>query len=162
GRWVPQAERRQALRRRRDLLAARRLEEARAGPLGAVATDLSIEGGLLSLTLTAQRLAEAGPGFVALARSWWARGVRLTLADAAVAPVARPRGRAAVSALSLSGQGVGDDGLAALLASPHLGALRELDLSHNALTDRAVRALAASPLAARLTRLDLRSNAVRG
>jgi uncharacterized protein (TIGR02996 family) len=65
---------------------------------------------------------------------------------------------ATTRSLTLEGP-VGDAGIAALCASPHLDALRELTVREAGLTDGAAEALAGAPLR-RLRQLDLRSNSV--
>ena len=57
----------------------------------------------------------------------------------------------------MAGAGVGNAGLAALIQSPHLGALRDLTIGSR-ITDPGVRMLAAAPASSRLRRLDLSYN----
>jgi hypothetical protein len=55
--------------------------------------------------------------------------------------------------LGLDHAQVGDAGVAALAASPHLGRLQALDLGNNPITDEGVEALARSETLKRLTHL---------
>jgi len=64
----------------------------------------------------------------------------------------------ALTSLRLTYNRLGDEGLAALLASPQVAHLRDLDLQANALTDATVEVLASSPHLARLERLVLVAN----
>jgi eukaryotic-like serine/threonine-protein kinase len=65
-----------------------------------------------------------------------------------------------VSILHLSGNGIGDSGAALLAESPHVANLTRLVLWENHIGDTGAAALAASPYLANLTGLDLGSNKV--
>ncbi len=67
---------------------------------------------------------------------------------------------ACLTALDLSGNFLGSDGLQSLLASPWLTRLTALDLRKCRISDRGVRALAQWPQLTRLTRLDLSHNEI--
>ncbi len=79
-------------------------------------------------------------------------------------PQARMAGVAAspylrrLTALSLSDNRTGDEGLRDLLGSPHLGRLKRLVLFNTGIGPTGVRALAASPMLSQLTQLDLGAN----
>lgn len=63
-----------------------------------------------------------------------------------------------ITALDLSENNLGDDGLALLAACPRLGRLHTLTLQRTRPGERGLEALAASPHLTRLQRLDLRGN----
>jgi hypothetical protein len=66
-----------------------------------------------------------------------------------------------VTDLTLSGPpGLGDEGLSAFVASPHLGNLTTLELPNNDIHDRGVRSLAASPSITKLEALYLDINVI--
>ena len=67
---------------------------------------------------------------------------------------------ARLTALDLSGNLLGSDGLQSLLASPWLSRLNSLDLRECRISDRGVRALAQWPHLTRLTRFDLSRNEI--
>jgi uncharacterized protein (TIGR02996 family) len=75
------------------------------------------------------------------------------LTDAGATVLARLRAIGRRGVLALDRCGIGDEGVAALAASPHLVGLRELTLEGNPITSAGSRALAGSPLAASLERL---------
>ena len=65
-----------------------------------------------------------------------------------------------LTTLVLSGNPIGDRGVAALANSPRLGKLRRLDLRHCGITRKGVKALLSSPHLDRLTYLRLEDNRI--
>jgi len=67
---------------------------------------------------------------------------------------------AALRDLDLSRAGIGDDGAAALAATPHLAGLRRLALNGNRMTEAGKRRLAESPYLKRIHALELSENSL--
>jgi hypothetical protein len=87
------------------------------------------------------------------------RDLRVRLKDAAsCAALVGGEALSGLTALSLAGSPVGDEGAQALAASPHLSNLRALDLSSCGLTAAGIAALARSRHLSGLHHLDLRGN----
>jgi uncharacterized protein (TIGR02996 family) len=81
---------------------------------------------------------------------------RAGLRDDAARDLAGSANLAGLTVLDLSANGgVGEEGIVALAASPHLGRLRALSLAGLAITERAAKALVGSPHLADLDTLDL-------
>jgi uncharacterized protein (TIGR02996 family) len=124
------------------------------GPLRAVAMSYVWGRGLLHLGLSAEALPErlAAEDFV------WVEGVTVrALNDEQVVQLAAAPWLTALTTLVLSG-GTGDEGAAALAASPHTCNLRTLVLRSNGIGDDGAAALARSPTLVNLSVLSLAYN----
>jgi uncharacterized protein (TIGR02996 family) len=86
------------------------------------------------------------------------RGLRVRAAKGRVGEIVRLPLLAMIDSLDLDDQGVTDDEMIALAASPHAARLRQLDLRYNPLTARGIEALAASPHLKRLEVVNLDGN----
>ncbi|MBV8760675.1 MAG: hypothetical protein JO257_25505 [Deltaproteobacteria bacterium] len=75
-----------------------------------------------------------------------------------IAEIVRSSALAKLEALDLDDQGVTDDDLIALAASPHVRHLRQLDLRYNPISARGIEALAASPHLKALEMVNLDGN----
>jgi hypothetical protein len=111
-----------------------------------------------------------GPGFPACADAVTATEpvTSLTFAANGYDPVAAVRaladweGLRQIEHLDLSDNGFDDEAIAELLASPHLGRLREMNLDRNRIGNAGAAMLAGSPALASLQRLTLEGNAIGG
>ena len=107
------------------------------------ARDIKFSAGFPDeITIDASALLARGPDLLAAAPL-----MRLHVRDAKgrVADIVRSPLLATIEALDLDDQGVTDDDVVALAASPHARRLRQLDLRYNPLTARGIEAIAASP-----------------
>ncbi len=145
--------------RERELL--RQYGDLWLGPLRAVAESYVWHHGLLHLGVKeAVLLGEAAQGLTA-GDFAWVEGVTVSpLSPAGAAHLASLPWLRALATLELR-DGVGDEGAAALAASPHVGNLRTLLLRLNRIGDSGVAALAQSPHLGKLSVLSLAYNAFR-
>jgi uncharacterized protein (TIGR02996 family) len=131
------------------------------GPLGAVAETCVWHHGLLHLGIEAAvLLRDVAQGLTAEDFAW-VEGVTVSGLDAAgAARLAAAPWLAALVTLELRGA-VGDEGAAALAASPHVRNLRTLLLGSTGIGDHGAAALARSSTLVNLSVLSLKSNQVR-
>jgi uncharacterized protein (TIGR02996 family) len=140
--------------RERALLAEHR--DAWLGPLrGLFYLGEFRRGFLEEITLKAQTFLDHA---AAVCRAAPVRLVRLLKGAAVAGPLADCAHLRRVSALHLTDNLIGDDGVRALAASPHLAGLATLRLGGNGLGDLGAEALADAPHLARLTTLNLSGN----
>jgi uncharacterized protein (TIGR02996 family) len=142
--------------RRRQLLAEHR--DAWLGTLRGLAYAWDFGRGFVEeVTADAHHFLQHADIFFAAAPL---RLVRLLHAGAVIGAVAECRHLRRVRALHLTDNGLGDGGLAALLASPHLGSLRTLRLGNNGIGDMGAALLAGAATLAGLTALNLSRNSI--
>ncbi len=125
---------------------------------GMVGLD-DLPGALEELVMSGNTLGPAGAAAFTGAGKPGPRSLRVStcdLGDAGVASLASWPGLGRVRFLDLALNGLGDDAVRALIASPHAGSLEALCLDHNPkITVPALEALLRSPLGARLRWLSL-------
>jgi uncharacterized protein (TIGR02996 family) len=155
-----QSQRAAGNKQRQDELL-RRHEAAWLGPLRAVAETYVWHHGLLHLGTRAERLlSEPGPELRPEDFAW-VEGVTVSGVDGpAAGRLAESPCLAALATLELRGP-IGDEGAAALAASPHLRNLRTLLLRSTRIGDRGAAALARSATLVSLSALSLAFNQVR-
>ncbi len=120
------------------------------------ARDVKVTAGVpAEVTIDAQALLARGKDLLAAAP---VRRLKVRNAKGRVADVVRSPLLAAVEALDLDEQGVTDEDIIALAASPHASRLTQLDARFNVLTERGIEALAASPHLKELEVVNLEPN----
>ncbi|MEV4715269.1 hypothetical protein [Micromonospora sp. NPDC049374] len=143
---------------REMLFLHRRIHPRLAAPVAHLLVDWRIRNGLVeSVTMTARTFIDRGE------EVWANHPVRhLVLVEAAglTAEVAQVACLNRLVALDLRGNPIGDDGLAALVDSPHLGRLRWLGLARCGIGPAGAEALAASRNLPGLRFVDFRRNPV--
>jgi uncharacterized protein (TIGR02996 family) len=154
--WAEAARRRPELRaREQELLAAHGAEWA--APLAGMVQEYRFRRGFV------EEVTMPGPAFLQhapqLFRLTPLRRVRFTALGTWQTLFESPH-LAGLSGLDLTGIGLGDHALRALLASPHLTGLTSLTLASCHVSDAGAAALADSPLLARVTALDLSRNRI--
>jgi uncharacterized protein (TIGR02996 family) len=144
--------------RRRELW--QRYRAAWLGPLDRGRMSCSFVGGLWRLWLGAGLFFELLANGLAESETWaWVVGLKLS----GLAPADLPRLLdgpllRGLTALDLSDNALGDEGVRLLAECPHLAALTELGLDHDNIADEGAGLLAASPHLGRLTDLSLWGN----
>ncbi|WP_374224668.1 hypothetical protein [Micromonospora sp. C51] len=143
---------------REVMLLHRRLRQRLAAGVAHLLVDWRIRNGLIeSVTMTARSFIDHGE------QVWAHHPVRhLVLVEAAglMTDVAQVAGLDRLIALDLRGNPIGDDGLAALVDSPHLRRLRWLGLARCGIGPAGAEALAATGNLPDLRYVDLRRNPV--
>jgi uncharacterized protein (TIGR02996 family) len=160
GAWVPDLALRTELQQRERAWLARHGLERLLGPLADLCVAWRYENGFGHVTMEARRFVTKR--FTSHGAEWlrnaWVRTLRLERLTGRLAAAAAAEPLQGVYGLDLSGQGLSDADAAVLLASPHLGGLRELQLSNNHLTEAFLQTQWDTPVVERLTVLDIRNN----